>query len=100
MAAYRIRMDDNRRLESRGPEHGSYASEAEAVAAAHELVEASLVQLHRPGMTADELLEAYFGFGQYPAIVPPPGAPHISFSAWDHAAQRAAAFCAEREVSA
>lgn len=102
MTGYRIRMDDNRRLTgaTAPAKDTAFATEAEAVAAARELVEEVLAGLRTPGMTADELLGAYFAYGQYPAVVAPAGAPHIAFSAWDHAATRAAALCAGREVSA
>jgi hypothetical protein len=46
-------------------------------------------------MTADELLQEYFVLGRDPVVVPPPSAPPVAFSAWDHAAARAAIMCKE-----
>ena len=97
MPGYRVTIADAVQLMNREqPADGStFGTAAEAIATAKALVEASLKQLHRPGMTADELLQEYFVLGRDPVVVPPPSAPPVAFSAWDHAAARAAIMCKE-----
>lgn len=100
MARYKILVDDTLHLTDRErPEYGTYASEGEAIAAARGFVDDRLAKLHRPGMSADLLLEAYFDSGRDPVVMGPADAPRVNFSAWDYAAARAAALCAEKETS-
>lgn len=100
MARYKILVDDAAHLTAgERPEYGSYATEAEALAAARGFVDDRLAKLYRPGMSPDMLLEAYFDSGRDPVLVGPADAPRVNFSAWDYAAARVAALCAERETS-
>ena len=50
-------------------------------------------------MSPDMLLAAYFDSGRDPVVIGPGDAPRVNFSAWDYAASRAAALCAEKETS-
>ena len=100
MARYRILVEDTAHLTA--PDHteyGSYASEAEAITAARGFVDDQLAKLYRSGMSPDMLLAAYFDSGRDPVVIGPGYAPRVDFSAWDYAASRAAALCAEKETS-
>lgn len=59
------------------------------------MVDADLAELHRPGMTATELIAAYRADGRDPFIIAPRDAESIEFGAWNYAEQRAAVICAE-----
>jgi len=95
MATYRVLVDDSFGLMGKGTqtEHGRFDTAAEAIAAGRRLVDAALAKLHRPGMSADDLLEQYFVLGHDPVVTSPPSGEQASFSAWDYAAGRAAAMC-------
>jgi hypothetical protein len=97
MPGYRVTISDAFQLlkPEQQVDHGVFATAAEAIATAKALVEASLRQLYRPGMTADDLLQNYFALGRDPIVVPPADAAPVAFSAWDHAAARAATMCRE-----
>ena len=100
MATYRVLMDDSFNFTGKGgrAEHGRFETAAEAIAAGRKLVDAALAKLHRPGMSADELLEQYFSLGHDPVVETPPDLAPVNFSAWDYAAARAAAICTEIEA--
>ena len=68
--------------------HGEFATWAEAVAAAHQIVDDSLAHLYRSGMTAADLYGKYTSFGDDPCIRPMPDGEQ--FSAW----QRCNELCA------
>jgi hypothetical protein len=71
---------------------GEFATWEEAVQAARQIVERSLSEHYKPGMTAEQLYSAYTGFGEDPFIVPKPEGQ--AFSAWTYAKQRCAQICA------
>ena len=50
--------------------HGEFAVPEEAVACAREVVRARLVEIHRPGMKVEELLERFVRGGESPFILP------------------------------
>ena len=71
-------------------EHGTFATWAEAVAAARAIVDAELAEQAAPGLTADELFDWYTSFGDDPYIVAQGATERAAeqFSAWDYARQR------------
>jgi hypothetical protein len=100
MPRYKVLVDDNfhyhdpndRRL------HGVYETAAEAIAACRAIVEKSLEEEGRPGISAESLYERYTSFGDDPFIVVD-GADadaRVTFSAWSYAKERCGAICEER----
>ena len=87
-AVYIVYVDDNFHYmdEEERYEKGRFDSPADAIACCKEIVEASLREVYRPGMTADELYAAYTGFGEDPFIVG--GESRVPFSAWTYAKTR------------
>jgi hypothetical protein len=73
---------------------GSFATAAEAIAAAKARVDAWLNENFEPGSTAEALFARYTSFGDDPFIVAK-DAPRVEFSAWDYARMR----CAELAAS-
>jgi hypothetical protein len=71
---------------------GTFDSYDGAVLRCQAIVEASLLHAYRPGISADELFEAYTSFGDDPSISP---SPEERFSAWDYARRRCAEICAD-----
>jgi len=72
--------------------HGEFATWAEAVAAARQIVDRCLAEDYRPGVTPAALYARYVSFGDDPYIVPQPDGER--FSAWDYAKQRCNELCA------
>jgi len=72
--------------------HSEYATWADAVAVARRIVDESLAEHYRPGISAGELFSMYTSFGDDPFIVSPP--PGERFSAWDYARQQCELLCA------
>jgi hypothetical protein len=72
--------------------HGEFATWAEAVTAARQIVDDSLAHLSRPGMTEAALYDMYVSFGDDPYIRPEPDGER--FSAWDYARQKCNELCA------
>lgn len=66
--------------------HSEHATWREAVKVAQGIVDRSIAEHSKPGITADELYGLYVSFGDDPYIVPEPEGSH--FSAWDYAKQR------------
>jgi hypothetical protein len=96
MSFYKVMVDDNFHYmdESERYEFGSYATLEEAVAVCRRLVDESLAESHRPGMTTDELCAHYASFGDDPFIIAPPEAEKgVLFSARNYAHERAQAIC-------
>ncbi len=70
---------------------GEYADATAALAAARAVVDRDLAELHRPGMSADELFHLYTLFGLDPFISSDDAA--CAFSAWDYARTRSRELC-------
>ncbi|HEX8692904.1 MAG TPA: hypothetical protein VF746_10820 [Longimicrobium sp.] len=70
---------------------GDFPAWDEAVAAARDVVERSLRELHAPPMDAEHLFRLYTLFGE-DAYVVPSGEPR-RFSAWDYARERSRQIC-------
>jgi hypothetical protein len=64
-----------------------YASIADALAACESIIDSSLSEFMKPGMSADELWSAYAQFGD-DAFIISSGVEPIEFSGWDYAKQR------------
>lgn len=71
--------------------HGEYSSLDEAVRAARELVDSVLEELSHPGMSADDLLQAFATRGEIPFIVP--AEPNAGFDPRRYARVRSEAIC-------
>lgn len=69
---YRVYIDANAHHmdTSQRTMHGEFDSAEDAVAAAREVVRTRLVEAHRPGMRAEELLEHFVRRGEKPFILP------------------------------
>ena len=69
---YRVYIDANAHHmdTSQRTLHGEYETAEDAVAAAREVVRTRMVEAHRPGMKADELLERFVRRGENPFILP------------------------------
>ena len=94
---YTVRVADNfhYRDESETYTLGTYATLAEAEAAARDVVDRFLADQHAAGMTADALYRHYQAFGDEPYIVAAPGAPEVPrFAGWEYARARCDAICA------
>ncbi len=84
MGRYTLYVDDNFHYmdETSRSTRGDYEHEDEAIRAAQRIIEDSLHDLCRAGMTPDELLACYKAFGEEPWI----SGSH--FSAWAYAEVR------------
>jgi hypothetical protein len=70
---------------------GSFGDREEAVRRCVEIVESSLFNEYRPGMSAKELMDRYKSFGEDPWIS---GSDEgCKFSAWEYAERRAKEIC-------
>ena len=69
---YRVYIDANAHHmdTSQRTMHGEFGSPEDAVAAAREVVRTRLVEAHRPGMMAEDLLEHFVRRGENPFILP------------------------------
>lgn len=87
---YTVYVDDNFHHMDESERYllGHFDSEAEAEAAARSVVDRSLQDLYRPGMSAGDLMALYRGFGEDPWI-----SPQTHFSAWAYAEARCQVLC-------
>ena len=98
MPRYKVMVDDNFHYQDSGErrQHGIYDTEEEALAVCHHLVDNSLNEMHKPGLSADALYSAYTSFGDDPFIVVVDGADdRTTFSAWNYAKERCRYICGE-----
>lgn len=87
---YEVFIDDNFHFmdEDERCSAGRFYRYKSALVRAKRIVERSLLDIYKPGMSAEELDGLYRNFGEDPFIVPTPeGRP--PFSAWEYAAARA-----------
>src|SRR5580700_9104705 len=65
---FKVMVDDNFHYmdEDERYEHGTFATVEEAIAACRKLVDQSLADCYKPGMTAAELYDQYTSFGDEP----------------------------------
>jgi len=79
-------------------EHGTYPTLDEALAACRDIVDQSLEQEYRAGISPEALYDRYVSFGDDPFIVVDDGTDkHAAFSAWSYAKERCPAICTARE---
>jgi len=96
MPRYKVLVDDNFHYQDADErrEAGTYESLADALAACRSIVDRSLAEEHRPGISAEALLDRYRSFGEDPFITVLDGADaSATFSAWDYAKERCRALC-------
>ena len=99
MPRYKVMLDDNFHAmdEDKRHEHGVYETVEEAIEACRRIVDESLKEMLKPGISADALYELYTHFGDDPFIVVVDGADdHVKFSAWSYAEARSRAVCEGR----
>lgn len=84
---YQLKVYDNFHYadESEAYVTGCYPTSDSALAAARGLVDQSLAEAYKPGMSPEDLLRTYRGFGDDPVVL---GDPAIAFSAWTYASER------------
>ena len=94
---YTVMVDDNFHYMDQDErwQYGTFASADEAIAACRHLVEQSLAEHYKPGMTAGQLYAQYASFGDDPFVIASEGGEKVSFSARDYAGERAEAMCAQ-----
>jgi hypothetical protein len=77
-------------------EHGTYETVQEALAACRGIVDRSLKEEYRPGISAEALYDRYKSFGDDPFIMVIDGAGDgATFSAWSYAEERCRVICVE-----
>ena len=96
--SFEVLIDDNFHYGDAGERysHGVFATFAAAEAAARAIVESSVREQFRRGMTAEQLIKAYHTFGDDPFIRPVPA--DSRFSAWDYAASYIPRFLTEAQA--
>lgn len=99
MSRYKVMVDDNfhyQDLDERR-QHGIYDTAEEALTACRSLVDISLKDAYRPGISAEALYNAYTSFGDDAFIVVVDGADSsATFLAWAYAKERCRLICGER----
>lgn len=99
MPRYKVMIDDNfhyQDLDERR-EHGTYETVQEALAACRAIVDRSLAEEYRPGISAEALYDRYTSFGDDPFIMVLDGADDsAAFSAWTYAKERSQVISGER----
>jgi hypothetical protein len=101
MPGYKVIVDDNFHYQEEDErwEKGVYNTVQEAVAVCRGIVDESLVEVYRPGISAKELYDLYVSFGDDPFIVVVDGGDErAEFSAWDYAKERCRFICQERSA--
>ena len=98
MPRYKVMVDDNfhyQQPEDRW-EQGVHPTLEAALAACRAIVDRSLEQERRPGISAEALFNRYTSFGDDPFIEVLDGTDErATFSAWSYAKERARAICDE-----
>jgi hypothetical protein len=90
---YKVFMGDNFHFmdEGEGYELGALPTAEAAIAKAEHQLNAELLHLFKPGMTAEELYSDWSDFGELPTVRAVGDAPQVSWSGLSYAKQRAAA---------
>lgn len=100
MSRYKVMVDDNFHYtdEDERHEHGIFATADEAIAACKRIVDQDLEHALKPGITEQELYDAYTAFGEDPSVVPVASTDSaVHFSAWEYARERCRALTSPRE---
>jgi hypothetical protein len=98
MPRYRVMVDDNFHYQDSNErwEQGTYERVEEALAACRRIVDRSLEEEYRAGMSAEALYDRYVSFGDDPFIVVLDGADdRATFSAWSYAKERCRVICGD-----
>ena len=98
MPRYKVIVDDNFHYQKGDRwEQGVYNTLQEAVVACRGIVDKSLEDGYRPGISAKELYDHYVNFGDDPFIIALNCAEErAEFSAWSYAKERCRVICEER----
>jgi hypothetical protein len=99
MPRYRVMVDDNFHYQDSDErrELGIYETLEEALAACRAIVNQSLEEEYRPGISAEALYDRYTSFGDDPFIVVLDDTDDsATFSAWSYAKERCRMICGER----
>ena len=97
MPKYRVLVADNFHYMDADDCHekGLFDTAEEAISACRKLVDVSLSEGYKPGMTADALYDYYTSFGDDPFIrIVGESDERVDFSAWTYARERCNAICA------
>lgn len=76
--------------------YGVYDTAEQAIDGAHEVISAQLVEAHRQGMTAEEVLEQFVRRGEMPFILPEDQ--YSRFDRLEFALERARKLCWREEL--
>jgi hypothetical protein len=98
MPRYRVMVDDNFHYQDSHErrEQGTYESVDEALAACRGIVDQSLQEEYRAGISAEALYGRYMSFGDDPFIMVLEGADDsATLSAWSYAKERCRVICGE-----
>jgi len=96
MPRYRVEVDDNFHYQDSDErwEKGTYETVEEALAVCREIVDQSIMEGYRTGISAEALYGHYVRFGDDPFIVGLDGMDTgILFSAWNYAKERCRVIC-------
>jgi hypothetical protein len=85
---FKVYIDDNFHYMDEGNRQfdGEYDTYEEAEDRCREIVEKSIMEFYKPGITEQELSQGYFVYGEEPFVIPTPAGK--SFSAYTHASNR------------
>jgi hypothetical protein len=96
MTRYRVMVDDNFHYQESDErtEHGTYVTVEEALAVCRGIVDRSLEEEFRIGISAEDLYSRYMSFGDDPFIEVLDGADSsATFTAWSYAMERCHKIC-------
>ena len=98
MPRYRVHVNDNFHVQDPDEtwEGGVYDTAEEALAYCRRLVDVSLQESYKPGMSAESLFDSYTSWGDDPSIAVIGGVdPSVRFSAWKYAKERCREICGD-----
>jgi hypothetical protein len=98
MALYRVMVDDNFHYQNPDErlELGTYETAEQALEVCRQIVDRSLEEAYKPGLSAEALYDLYVEFGEDPFVQVIDGADEsAAFSAWDCAKMRCHAICGD-----
>lgn len=92
---FTVYVDDNFHYvdESENYKLGEFKTYEAALEVSKKIVDSSLSEHHRNGMTAQELFDQYMTFGEDPHIISDDGT--LGFSAWSYAEEQCKKICQE-----
>jgi hypothetical protein len=98
MPRYKVMVDDNFHYQEDDRfEQGTYETVEQAIAACRAIVDKSLEEEYRPGISSEDLYSRYTSFGSDPFIVVLDGTDeNAKFSAWSYAEERCRVICEQQ----